>query len=157
VMIELDSGGTDPESITIVLTDKDGKPIGHSTSQRVRNGIVMLPPALPVNLATALGVSLEPGPWDLLYVPGQVPLLVSNGPAGGGIQPLHGGILPGGYAPEQGYIAEAMIGGAGQYFVVRDHTGRGYGLIHVMSLSAEVCIVEVEYNPSGTQLFGGMD
>jgi hypothetical protein len=157
VIIELDSGGADPESITIVLTDKDGKPIGHSISQRVRNGIVMLPPALPVNLATALGVPLGPGPWDLLYVPGQIPLLVSNGPAGGGIQPLPGGILPGGYAPEHGYMAEAKIGGAGQYFVVRDHTGRGYGLIHVMSLSAEVCIVEAEYNPSGTQLFGGTE
>jgi hypothetical protein len=154
VVIDLDSGSTSPESITIVLTDKDGKPIGRSTSQRVRDGIIILPPALPANLAAALGFPGEPGPWDIVYTPGQTPLLIANAPAGGGIQPLAGGLPPTGYAPEQGYLSEAKIGGAGQYFVVRDHTGRGYCLVHVMSLGAEACIVQAEYNPSGTQLFG---
>ncbi len=58
------------EDITFILTDKEHRPIGHSTSQKVHSGFIQLDPGESVNLHTALDpVGAPPDQyWDIQYV-----------------------------------------------------------------------------------------
>jgi len=150
------------DNIIIVLTDKDGKPIGHSVSQRVYYGFMSLPPGGTGDLS----VSLIPGAlpektWDVQYVlmpdathqGALMPWLVTNPATGGGIQLLREGLselLPGDYVPLDGYAGESGPVLAGQYYALRDHTGLGYALLYVAGITPNGCLLECEYDPHGT-------
>jgi len=149
------------DSVIIVLTDKDGKPIGHSVSQRVHHGFMSLPPGGTGNLYVSLipGEPLEQA-WDVQYALRPDPThqgalmesLVANSATGGGIQLLPKGLsdlLPGDYVPLDGYAAEAWPLLFGQYYALRDHTGLGYALLYVASLTPNGLLLECEYNPHG--------
>ena len=150
------------DSVIIVLTDKDGKPIGHSVSQRVYHGFMSLPPGGTGNLSVSLipGEPLEKT-WDVQYVlmPGAthqgalMPWLLTDPATEGGIQLLPGGLsdlLPGDYVPLDGYTGESGPVLVGQYYALRDNTGLGYALLYVASITPNGCLLECEYNPHGT-------
>jgi hypothetical protein len=150
------------DNIIIILTDKDGKPIGHSVSQQVHYGFMSLPPGGTGDLS----VSLIPGAppektWDVQYAllpdpthqGALMPWLVTNPATGGGIQLLPKGLgelLPGDYVPQDGYTGDSGPVLMGQYYALRDHTGLGYALLYVASLTPNGCLLECEYNPHGT-------
>ncbi len=146
------------ETIILILTYKEHRPIGHAVSQKVHSGFIQLNPGQTANLHMALDPEGAPPDqyWDIQYAIGQGhdpkgqepqanPMLLPNVAYGGGIQLLPHGLAdlpPGGYAPEEGYgpIAEGVQ--VGQYYAVIDHTGEGYALLYVDAVGPNGCILD---------------
>jgi hypothetical protein len=155
------------DAVVIVLTDKEHRPIGHAVSQKVRTGTFMLAPGESAGLMSKLDPTVPPGlMWDLQYVlqmshggqgPVMDPWLLGNIAHGGGIQLLPKGLAdlaPGGYLPEGGYLGGAGPVKAGEYYALRDSMGEGYALLYVVSVGPNGCLLDCEYNPGDTMVWG---
>lgn len=156
VYIEMDCDAAGLDFITLVLTDKDHKPIGSSASQRVAHGSVHLLPQQPTNLALALEAPMPSGDeWDVVLVAeGGSLILLANADSGGGILELANPdeLLPGGYAPETGYSGSMGPVETGEWYVLKDHSGHGYAMLLVEVASQGGCTMECWYNPGGSLL-----